>query len=299
MQDQLWVVTAYFNWCHYESKLKNYNCFKENLAKANINLLTVECALTNDQFELCDENVIHVRTNSLLWQKERLLNVALCALPPHCKYVAWLDCDLLFDASSWEDKVSCLLQRHIAVQLFDTVWRQAKGEPFSSPRTRVDQGLVAHHQMNGETSRTAGKGHPGFAWAARREIISETGLYDKGVVGGADRLIALAWIGNLTSALLERVLPPKALSHFSAWMQDSFKPNQGSIGFLPETIFHLWHGEQADRSYNERHEALKRWDFDPSLDIRKNSDSCWEWCSNKVELHEWVAAYFANRKEDG
>lgn len=298
MTTELWAITAYFNWCHYRNKLNNYRDFKDNLTKAKINLLTIECVLGDDCFELHGEDIVCVRTNSALWQKERLLNIALTYLPSECSRVAWLDCDLLFETTSWYDRVMSLLDRYVAIQLFDNVFRQAKGQPFHSPATRIDVGLVAHTYLAGNLASLY-KCHPGFAWAARRDAISKTGFYDFGIVGGSDRLMALAWTGQCTADVIQTMTPPKALPYYRSWQEAAFKSVRGDVSYLPGAIYHLWHGEQRDRGYKERHSILYRCDFDPSRDIRLNGDGCWEWSSDKKELHDWVAAYFINRKEDG
>ena len=38
---------------------------------------------------------------SLLWQKEALLNLALKHIPGHIQYIAWIDCDVLFEDDHW------------------------------------------------------------------------------------------------------------------------------------------------------------------------------------------------------
>ncbi|MBK6313340.1 MAG: hypothetical protein IPF53_03235 [Blastocatellia bacterium] len=68
---------------------------------------------------------------------------------------------------------------------------------------------------------------------------------------------------------------------------------------MPGRLLHLWHGQWKDRRYTSRHLHLREFDFDPDLDIRVGSDGCWEWSGEKAELRDAVAAYFANRQEDG
>src|SRR4029077_15700270 len=56
-----------------------------------------------------------------LWQKEKLLNLALQAVPPECRKVAWLDCDIIFDDPHWSKKTKSLLDSYPMVQLFKEV----------------------------------------------------------------------------------------------------------------------------------------------------------------------------------
>ena len=90
-----WAITAYFNPAGYEARRTNFRTFRDNL---KLPLVAVELAFDGD-FELTDtdaEILVRLSGGDVLSQKERLLNIALKALPPHCRKVAWLDCDVVF-----------------------------------------------------------------------------------------------------------------------------------------------------------------------------------------------------------
>ena len=59
----------------------------------------------------------------MLWQKERLLNLALQALPSSCRKVAWVDCDVVFAAGDWLERTSHLLDHFTLVQPFSHLHR--------------------------------------------------------------------------------------------------------------------------------------------------------------------------------
>ena len=54
-------------------------------------------------------DVIQVRGPDVLWQKERLLNIAVSRLPARARKVAWLDGDLLFADPDWAGETARLL----------------------------------------------------------------------------------------------------------------------------------------------------------------------------------------------
>src|SRR4051794_18027562 len=98
--DDLWLLTSYFNASGYRTRRQNYDRFRQRIA--GLRLLTVECAFGPEPFALePSAEVLQVRARDVLWQKERLLNVALAALPADCHKVAWLDGDLLFERPDW------------------------------------------------------------------------------------------------------------------------------------------------------------------------------------------------------
>src|SRR5262245_24288280 len=95
---KLWAITCYFNPVGYRRRLENYLTFRQRLRAP---LITVELSY-GETFQLARgsaEILIQLRGQDVLWQKERLLNVALAAVPPACDKIAWLDCDVVFERS--------------------------------------------------------------------------------------------------------------------------------------------------------------------------------------------------------
>jgi len=118
----LWVIAAYYNPHGYKTRAKNHALFAAKLEQSGIPLLTVECAFGDEPFALPDgPQVLKLCCASVLWQKERLLNVAVSALPPRCTKVAWLDADILFARPDWAVLTSKLLDTYAVVQVFDHV----------------------------------------------------------------------------------------------------------------------------------------------------------------------------------
>jgi len=72
----LWAITCYFNPAGYRRKLANYRLFRQHLV---IPLVAVEMGYGHD-FELTNDDpdiMVQLRGGDVLWQKERLLNLAL------------------------------------------------------------------------------------------------------------------------------------------------------------------------------------------------------------------------------
>jgi len=106
---ELWAITSYFNPAGYKRRLANYRHFRANLG---VPLLAVELSF-DGSFELAagDADILIQRVGGdVMWQKERLLNLALEGLPPECDTVAWLDCDVVFPDAAWLESTARLLQ---------------------------------------------------------------------------------------------------------------------------------------------------------------------------------------------
>lgn len=306
----LWAITSYFNPVGYRTKLANYRIFRAHLT---VPLLSVEASL-DGQFELeeKDAEILVQRVGGdVLWQKERLLNVALAALPPECEEVAWVDCDVVFDSDDWALDASSALDDYSLLQLFSrrcnlgrdagtdpSRWTCADGE-VESVASRIAAGRISPQDLYDADAPFVRGTTAGLAWAARRESLAATGLYDACILGTGDRAMLCAAMGEIGygAASVQMSAPHEA--HYRGWASRFASAIGGRVGSIEGRIYHLWHGDLRARRYGARHAPLRRFDFDPSADIAVDDAGCWRWSSAKPDLHDYVRRYFATRMEDG
>src|SRR5262249_57573476 len=77
----LWAISCYFNPCRYRRRLANYQGCRRRLTAP---LVCVELSF-DGRFELGADDadvLIKVKGGAVLWQKERLLNIAWRHVPP-------------------------------------------------------------------------------------------------------------------------------------------------------------------------------------------------------------------------
>jgi SAM-dependent methyltransferase len=303
MESDICAVTCIFNPFGFKSKISNFEIFKQSLESA-IKLYVIECVFDEEPFHLAHvPNHIGVRSSAKLWQKERLINYSLRSIPESYTKIAWLDADIIFLNKNWHNEASELLNTFDVVQLFERAVRLPKGltsyqgigdayESFgycySRDRSCIKLGTFKAH------------GHTGFAWAARRSIISKIGLYDACIAGSADHVMVHGMCGETNSPCVDRLLgkdTPLRL-HFEEWAKKAASLVSGNIGFVTGEILHLWHGDKKDRRHIIRNQELLDFYFDPITDIRIDDCGSWVWASHKPNLHAWARHYFENRKED-
>ncbi|MFH1726901.1 MAG: hypothetical protein ABIA04_00595 [Pseudomonadota bacterium] len=120
--ESFWGITTYFSYSKNDIRYKNYQIFRENSKKQGLQLITIELAKTNKSFQLIKEKdaeiLIQLKSDSVLWQKERFLNIALNKLPKTCKYVCAIDCDIVINDKNWISKSIEALKKHKAIQPF-------------------------------------------------------------------------------------------------------------------------------------------------------------------------------------
>ncbi len=304
---ELWVITVYYNPCGYKSRRSTYDTFISSMRQSNQNVLTIECVFGDEPFELPGSpDVIKVRSASLLWQKERLINIGTQYLPPSCKYVAWIDCDVLFENRYWATETCHLLSDSCTVvQLFESCVRLNRdgsigeipdeAESFASVTTKdistLDCGRYDKH------------GHTGYAWAMRRELFDELGLYEYAVSGSADHFMAHAIYGTY-GFCIENALKhdPRQISHLTRWGDSFHSLAQGKLGAVSGIIYHLWHGSLDKRDYFRRMWKITELGFNPDTDLISLPGQPLEWrpevLQNKPELVSYFAEYFESRQED-
>jgi len=310
LSGNLWAITCYFNPMGYRRRLANYRVFRQHLA---VPLVTVELSF-DGQFQLQPadaEILVRLQGGAVLWQKERLLNIALKSLPTRCDKVAWVDCDILLANTEWVGRAGAALDAWPLVHLFHErheVPRDAAPDPRGSWEAyRTSQSAVyrvAVGEATPEDVYMAGSMEKrgscsGLAWATRRDVLEAHGLYDAFIVGGGDRAMLCAALGEFNRLVEARELNTQRTEHYLAWARPFFDRIRGNVGYVPGHVLHLWHGDLDDRRSRERHQQLAQFDFDPFTDLALAPGGAWRWNSAKRDLHAFVNGYFASRKEDG
>ena len=238
-----------------------------------------------------------------MWQKERLINLAIARLPEEWTTVAWLDSDILFENRNWAVEAVAQLDRHEIVQLFSEIVRLPQGAKWGREGQQWDSFAAVVKRIPNELLKGSfGRhGHTGFGWAAHRDFLIRHGLYDGCISGTGDHLMAHAFAGDWTGECIDRIfgVTSSYRRHFSNWAQAVYSSIRARVSYVHGTAFHLWHGDIVNRRYDLRNRELAFSNFDPSTDLRIGADGCWEWATDKPALHAWAAEYFASRKEDG
>jgi hypothetical protein len=303
-EGQIWGITSYFNPSRYANRYKNYRIFRDHLP---IPLVAVELSF-DGTFELSAgdaEIVIQFQGGSVMWQKERLLNIALHALPPACTAVVVLDADVVLEGGdSWVEPTRELLGRYSIVQPFSRAYSFPHGV-HASELASLDESLggyaIAYLRTPGQMlDMSTGLPWPvtGGAWAVRRAILDEHGIYDACIVGGGDHVVGYSMFGEFQKAGLPMRMDGLRETHYLRWARPFFEAVQGSVAFLPGRMGFLWHGDLRRRRYLERHDRLASFGFNPYEDIALDASGAWRWSSDKPQMHEFVRGYFAGRKED-
>ena len=309
----LWATTSYFNPLGYRARLNNYRLFRRNL---NTPLLTIELGF-DGRFDLSASDadiLVRVSDGDVLFQKERLLNQGIIQhLPAECNFVAWLDCDILFLNQAWQAETKMRLDRGAdLLQLFTIAKRleepctslsQAEQAISSSKRSIVHEfnagRLDAENWCKTRLPKsTKSKYSCGLAWAARRDWISDTLLYDACVLGSGDRAFVAALFGQDKPFYDYMKMTDSFAQHYRNWCSKLRRQDNCQFQSVYGEVVSLWHGNYVNRQYRKRHQIYREVDYQPTNDLLLGNNGAWRWTDPNSRLASYTYDYFGDRRED-
>jgi hypothetical protein len=330
--EDFWAITSYFNLTGGARRLRNYRCFKRHLS---VPLLTVEWH-PQGSFQLRNDDadtLVRISGGDLMWQKERLLNLAVAALPSHVKYVAWLDCDILFENRNWMNEARELLATNIVIQLFSEVAypdetqtlrlvdlpqpslegagfvQMPQKKSFLNAYGMVGKDIVRYDLGNRfqpdpvHSAYTINLPARGRAWAAQSGFIRDVGFYDRGIAGGGDTHFCYAITGlgpqfiDIHKALGLGFYADNA--SYRDWSARAAAACEERSGCAAGRILHLFHGSLANRQYRSRQNGLIPFALDLDRDIGAKDGEPWFWRRDRDQFNAYFLRYMRGRKEDG
>lgn len=311
----LHVIAVISNPMRYESRYRLYRAFEKMVADSGAILTTVELALRDSHFHVTDHhNPRHVqlRSPSILWHKENMINLGIRHLPADWEYLAWIDADVAFGRPDWAAETVHLLQTYDVIQMWThSVDLGPAGQPIANCTSLVtnwleneailqpwDRGKNKPLVRPGFTLNSGGLLHTGYAWAARRSTLAELGgLGEIGILGSGDRHMAYAFLGEV-----ERSFPagihPTYKQYWREWQVRADAAVAQNVGVMAGTLYHNWHGAKAHRRYQDRWQILVNHQYDWTKDIKHDVQGILTWTHHNRKLERDVRNYFAVRNED-
>ena len=268
-------------------------------------LYVVEFAYGDQKFIITDSKCprhLQIRTKIPIWHKENMINVGVKKLlPSEWSAFAWIDADIEFESTTWAtDALKLLNGSKDIIQLFSHAIDMDKNKKamtiFSSFGFQYCKG-----KKYGEKGLEYW--HPGFAWACTRKAYEKmNGLYEYGILGSSDHIMALSLIGQGIKAI-----DAKSSDGYKQSIIDfQNKVKNFRLGYVPGVIRHHFHGSKKNRKYTERWQILVNHVYDPSEHITIDKENL-EKNGCKVivpsancpkELVDDIYKYFAELNED-
>jgi len=241
-----------------------------------------------------------VRSDSIMFHKEKLLSRLERDLPATFTKVCAIDCDIVFARPDWYDAVSAALDAHAVVQPYSLChWMgpDLRKPVMSNPSAVVKLPEIRAAHATGLTDRL--NGHPGFAMAMRRGLGLQ---FAWAVVGGGDAVL-FRGVSGLTGEFIHKKMRRLMEAPLSEYMERVAGLGLGEPVYVEGDIWHLWHGPLQGRQYYDRYEKFVEALPAGVQDIRdvlvENDDGVWSWRADaKKDLNTMMLRYFAGRDDD-
>jgi hypothetical protein len=300
IEDKLNVIVVISNPCLYA---KRYILLKEFVKRIEeeeecVRLFIVEMIYENQKFIITDKknkNHLQLKTETPIWHKENMINLGVkYLLPKNYKAFAWIDADIEFESHSWVlDSLKILNGCKDVIQLFSHCVDMSK----TKTNLNIFNGFgYSFCKQKPFTSKGLDYWHPGYAWAITRKAYEKLGcLYDKGLLGSGDNIMALSFINKVEYMTNENYNDEYNNSMF----EFQKKANKLRLGYTPGVIRHYFHGSKQNRKYTERWKVLMNNDYSPDKDICYDENGILVPTNCFSEMFkDDIMNYFKERKED-
>jgi hypothetical protein len=307
IEEKLNVIIVISNPCMYSRRIKLLKEFvnRIEMEEEDVNLFIVEMIYkTNSKsnkkqhFTVTDSkntNHLQLETDTPLWHKENMINIAVKhLLPSNYKAFAWIDADIEFESATWAmDTLKILNGCKDVVQL----WSHAIDMSNDETNMNIFNGFGYSYSKNKKyTKHGKDYWHPGYAWAITRSAYEKIGgLYDKGILGSGDTIMALSFINKV-----QHMNNNDYHEDYNKSMID-FQKNASKLrlGYVPTVIRHYYHGSKINRKYTERWRILINNSYSPYDHIEyDNNDIIIPSINCPQQLLNDIMIYFIERKED-
>ncbi len=285
MTNDLAAITCFFSYVKNPYAIKRYKEFSQNLERQGVKLYTVELAFNDEDFLLDDDVYLRLRSDTVLWHKEALLNLLVKRLPPHVKKVAWLDADIFINDDNWVNKASHALEEYELVQMgeeFNFLKESTLNSGNWDTKERSSMKTIGWAYINEPSKKCDFKyHHVGLGWAAKRAFFENVGLFDYDVTGTGDTITYFSSAGlmqeNETAWVRDyyKKNSPSILPHLEEYKKKAYNFVQGKVSYLDTVINHRYHCPVKRRGYYSRMDLLKGINY--KEDLVRDKNHLFEW----------------------
>jgi hypothetical protein len=237
--------------------------------------------------------VMTVRSNSTMFHKENLWQIASQKISQQYTKLVFIDGDVILDdPTSWIVRCSEVLNSVHIAQAFSSIKFQEA--PNSSLYTLQPLLCAASSVRTQPFDSSMSYPSPGYGLAVKRSWLTAVGGLITYAVAGAGDLFML---GGLCS--------PDHMMNSEAYVKSPFAHKdvqrflsraeklKTKVGFVPHTALHLYHGKRSDRQYKSRHDLFQQL---MENDLHLNRCGVLEFIS--PHWNTPMLEYFQQRKED-
>ena len=244
-------------------------------------------------FEIpCEKIIIKGNKENKLWSKEILINNIIDKV--NTDYLLWIDGDLIYNNLDWLNNIDDVAKGNDFIQLFETINYIDEGGNI----TNIFKSIASSNKTNVDYLLSKGF-RPGGAWMGRTSILKEKNLFEKMYVGGGDTIFTYGLYKNQDGRTLKEVKKYNSEIYKEAnqWINDF---GDYKVGYLNETVNHLYHGDLSDRNYNTRYKILSSisyQNYNSEETTKFSNEIVEEKVKNQIVVYTCISGSYDNLKE--
>ncbi len=318
IEDVLNVICVISNPCNYKRRIELAKIFISHMLKTkDVRLYIVECiypGLGQTEYQLTEAgnpNHLQLTAETVLWTKENMINLGVQKLlPTDYKAFAFLDADLRFDNPLWAEETLIKLRKCDVLQPFETGYNlnhinkiDKASEMLYSYCHLWKKNNMANNTKNPKSNELLNikkeLWHHGWGWAMTRVAYEKmNGLYDLGIVGGGDTILAKSL--TVPNYMNTNDLFMKCPIEFRKSLYDYQQRCAGlKVDYVSGMVYHYYHGSFANRKYTDRWNIIIYYRYNPYLFLTRNE--CGMYKATQffpVGMQKIILKYFEERNED-
>ena len=281
ISDNIVVCSVFFNAGNFTKTIMNQLYVANILKKSKIPHYSIELVYGDNEATFPQsETSFCVKASSYMFHKENLINLLVSKLPSKYTKIVCLDGDVIFENEDWINDLSKELDNNdIVVPYHDG----CNLDPFYDKIIFSGKTLI-----NTRFGLNEGNFSSGYAISFKRTFFDELGLYEYAIFGGGDKMVYGDYLRR-----------PIMVNTFNSTKRDDYLKKLKSLNlkysYLGGIVYHLYHGNNLDRKYLERHALLKTLNID--VEIIKNEYGVLEFIEPQ-KYNPILLQYFQDRKED-
>ena len=300
IENKLHVILVISNPCLFARRYILFREFMKRMMEeeSDVIIYVVEMIYPGQKYIVTKKNDprhLQLYTTTAIWHKENMINLGVQRLlPSKWKAFAWIDADVEFENVSWaSDTLKILNGSKDVVQLFSHCLDMNRENENLSIFNGFGYSFIKKKRY---TIGGRDYWHPGYAWAMTRRAYERIGgLYDKGVLGSGDNIMAISYLNKC-----EYIQNPLFSPDYNEGMTDfANRAKNLRLGYVPGVIRHYFHGSKENRKYTERWKILMKYQYSPKNHLMYDENGILiPTIHFPPGFAEEIMQYFFERKED-
>lgn len=245
------ICSYYFNFNDDIRQKNNFIKFLEQFKDYHDKMIVGIVDYGDIDFEIpCESIIIKGDPNNKLWSKEIIINKIANRISTD--YLIWMDGDLIYENLDWLNNIENVVGKNDFVQLFEDInYLGDNGEILESHKSIISSSSKNIDKLLKKEYK------PGGSWLVKTSILKNNNLFEKMYVGGGDTILVYGLFGVNNGLILKQVGKgnEEIQDEATRWIN---KFEEYKVGYLNETVNHLYHGDLKDRNYIGRYKELSR-----------------------------------------